>query len=122
MRLADAVTATLTLRRRPTPWRNEDFRNYADYAAATEPFRAGMDALRALMRDHCCAVMCAEAVWWRCHSRSIADYLLTQGSPVAHMLGHHKVLPATLMPGARRLRGGTGWWPNELDQPVASQP
>ncbi len=114
-----------------TLWRNEAFRNYADYAA-TEPFRAGMDQLRELIRDHCCAVMCAEAVWWRCHRRIIADYLLSEGFPVAHILGH-KVTPATLTPGARRLLGGTLVYPggeaniveddlNELDQLVASQP
>jgi uncharacterized protein (DUF488 family) len=94
-----------------TLWRNESFRNYADYAA-TEPFRAGMDELRALIRDHCCAVMCAEAVWWRCHRRIIADYLLADGFAVAHILGHNKISPATLTPGARRLRHGTLVYPS----------
>jgi uncharacterized protein (DUF488 family) len=93
-----------------TLWRNEAFRNYADYAA-TEAFRVGMDELRALIRDHCCAVMCAEAVWWRCHRRIIADYLLADGIPVAHILGPHQVAPATLTPGARRLRGRTLVYP-----------
>ena len=93
-----------------TLWRNEAFRNYADYAT-TEVFRAGMDELRALIRDHCCAVMCAEAVWWRCHRRIIADYLLAEGIPVAHILGFHKVAPATLTAGARRWRGGTLVYP-----------
>lgn len=102
-----------------TLWRNEGFRNYADYAA-TAPFRAGMDELRALMSDHCCAVMCAEAVWWRCHRRIIADYLLVEGIPVAHILGHHKVPPATLTPGARRLRNGTLVYPG--DDPRSEPP
>jgi uncharacterized protein (DUF488 family) len=93
-----------------TLWRNEAFRNYADYAA-TEAFRVGMAELQALIRDHYCAVMCAEAVWWRCHRRIIADYLLAGGIPVTHILGPHQVAPATLTPGARRLRGGTLVYP-----------
>ncbi len=46
-----------------TLWRNTSFRNYADYAA-TDAFRLGLDELRALNRDKCCVIMCAEAVWW----------------------------------------------------------
>jgi hypothetical protein len=57
-----------------TLWRNLAFRNYADYAA-TDAFRLGLDQLRALAREHHCAIMCAEAVWWRCHRRIITDYL-----------------------------------------------
>ncbi|MDQ6702845.1 MAG: DUF488 domain-containing protein, partial [Pseudomonadota bacterium] len=69
-----------------TLWRVAAFRNYADYAA-TDAFRRGLDELRALARDDCCAIMCAEAVWWRCHRRIIADYLLAEGVPVAHIMG-----------------------------------
>ena len=93
-----------------TLWRNEAFRNYADYAA-TEAFRAGLDELLALARRQCCAVMCAEAVWWRCHRRIIADYLLAQGISVAHIMGQNKVEPATLTPGVRLLPGGTLVYP-----------
>jgi Protein of unknown function, DUF488 len=49
-------------------WVNSAFRNYADYASTAE-FRLGLDQLAALTRQHCCAIMCAEAVWWRCHRR-----------------------------------------------------
>jgi uncharacterized protein (DUF488 family) len=76
----------------PSPnslWRVAAFRNYADYAA-TGAFRRGLDELRALARDNCCAIMCSEAVWWRCHRRIIADYLLAVGVPVAHIMGHNK--------------------------------
>jgi hypothetical protein len=45
-----------------TLWRNASFRSYADYAE-TEPFRVGLDELRALNRDECCVIVCAEAVW-----------------------------------------------------------
>jgi uncharacterized protein (DUF488 family) len=85
-----------------TLWRNDAFRNYADYAA-TGAFKAGLDELKALARHHRCAIMCAEAVWWRCHRRIIADYLLTQGVPVTHIMGPGNITPATLTPGARPL-------------------
>jgi uncharacterized protein (DUF488 family) len=53
---------------RNTFWKNTSFRNYADYTA-TPDFRKGMAELRDLGRVHACAIMCAEAVWWRCHRR-----------------------------------------------------
>ena len=97
----------------PSPntfWRVAAFRNYADYAT-TDAFRKGLDEIQALARDHCCAIMCAEAVWWRCHRRIIADYLLTEGFPVAHIMGHNKIDPAKLTPGVRSLPGGTLVYP-----------
>ena len=93
-----------------TLWRVAAFRNYADYAT-TDAFRKGLDELQALARDHCCAIMCAEAVWWRCHRRIIADYLLAEGFPVAHIMGHNKIAPAKLTPGVRSLIGGTLVYP-----------
>ena len=91
-------------------WRVAAFRNYADYAA-TEAFRKGLDELRRLARDNCCAIMCAEAVWWRCHRRIIADYLLAEGVPVSHIMGLNKIDPAKLTPGVRSLPGGTLVYP-----------
>ena len=88
-----------------TFWHVAAFRNYADYAA-TDAFRTGLNELRALSRDNCCAIMCAEAVWWRCHRRIIADYLLAQGVPVMHIMGSGKVDPAKLTPGAHVLTNG----------------
>ena len=82
-------------------WRNESFRAYADYAGTAE-FRAGLEELCALAAEHRCAVMCAEALWWRCHRRIIADYLLAAGFEVVHILGPGKLTPATITPGARR--------------------
>ena len=46
------------------------------------------------------AIMCAEALWWRCHRRIIADHLLVAGSPVAHVMGEGKIEAAKLTPGA----------------------
>jgi uncharacterized protein (DUF488 family) len=82
-----------------TYWRVTAFRNYADYAE-TDEFRAGLRALRELARDGRCAIMCAEAVWWRCHRRIIADYLLAAGVRVEHIMGSGQVVAATLTPGA----------------------
>jgi uncharacterized protein (DUF488 family) len=79
-------------------WRNESFRNYADYALSPG-FRAGFDELRALAKTDTVAIMCAEAVWWRCHRRIIADYLLAAGEEVAHILGAGRAEPARLTPG-----------------------
>jgi uncharacterized protein (DUF488 family) len=91
----------------PSPngfWQNVAFRNYADYAMGAE-FRAGLDELEALRRRHRCAIMCSEAVWWRCHRRIIADYLLTEHVPVAHIMSPTKIETAKRTPGARKRKG-----------------
>lgn len=78
-------------RRRPQPdsrnsvWRNESFRGYADYME-TEEFHAGIERLLELARQQRTAIMCAEAVWWRCHRALIADYLKAGGICVRHIL------------------------------------
>lgn len=71
-------------------WENLSFRNYADYTG-TEEFRSGLEKLRKLAVRHRPAIMCAEAVWWRCHRRIIADYLLAEGADVRHILAHGKI-------------------------------
>jgi uncharacterized protein (DUF488 family) len=84
---------------RNTLWRSDAFRNYADYAT-TPAFRTGLDELKALAGEHRCAIMCAEAVWWRCHRRLITDYLLADGEAVEHIMGLGQVDPASITPGA----------------------
>jgi uncharacterized protein (DUF488 family) len=81
-------------------WANRSFHNYADYAMSRD-FQDGFARLRALGHASRCAVMCAEAVWWRCHRRIIADYLIAAGEEVFHILASHKVEPAMLTPSAR---------------------
>jgi len=81
-------------------WDNASFHNYADYAM-TAPFRSGLDALRTLAHRQRCAIMCAEAVWWRCHRRIIADYLLHEGETVVHILGKDRLEPARMTEAAR---------------------
>lgn len=80
-------------------WREEAFRNYADYAETPE-FRAGFATLLAVAREGRAAIMCAEALWWRCHRRIIADYLLAAGVAVEHIFTAEKIEPARLTPGA----------------------
>ena len=100
-----------------TYWRVPAFRNYADYAETSE-FRAGLEALRELTRDDRCAIMCAEAVWWRCHRRIIADYLLAAGERVEHIMGPGKIVPATMTPGAVVLPDGILRYPGQDDAPA----
>jgi uncharacterized protein (DUF488 family) len=83
-----------------TYWRIPAFRDYADYAE-TDGFHAGLAALHDLERDNRCVIMCAEAVWWRCHRRIISDYLLADGTRVEHIMGADQIVPAMLTRGAR---------------------
>ena len=68
-----------------TVWRNEAFRGYADYMETAE-FSDGIEALLKLARLKRTAIMCAEAVWWRCHRSMIADYLKASGVTVEHIM------------------------------------
>ena len=81
-------------------WQNQSFHNYADYALS-EDFVSGLDALIELADERRTAMMCAEAVWWRCHRRIVADYLIARGRSVFHLMGDKRVEPARLTPGAR---------------------
>ena len=99
-------------------WENSSFRNYADYAM-TEEFQNGLTELRDLGHKRRSAVMCAEAVWWRCHRRIIADYLICAGESVFHILGSDRVDRALLTPGAIRQPDGTVIYPAQPDTRVA---
>ena len=70
-------------------WRNESFRGYADYMETVD-FREGMARLLDVAREHRTAIMCAEAVWWRCHRSLISDYLKAKGVEVAHIMAPGK--------------------------------
>jgi uncharacterized protein (DUF488 family) len=85
-------------------WQNRSFHNYADHALSDE-FAVGLDELLALSADRNVAVMCSEAVWWRCHRRIIADYALLRGLPVFHLMSTTKMEPAKMTPGAREEDG-----------------
>src|SRR5262249_45217607 len=66
-------------------WRNEGFRGYADYME-TDNFQQGIDRLLGLAREWRVAIMCSEAVWWRCHRSLISDYLKTNAVEVIHIM------------------------------------
>jgi uncharacterized protein (DUF488 family) len=91
-------------------WENQSFHNYADYAMGGN-FRSGFARLRELGTVRRCAVMCAEVVWWRCHRRIIADYLLVAGERVFHILGPKAVSPASLTKGATPMPDGVLTYP-----------
>jgi uncharacterized protein (DUF488 family) len=71
-------------------WENRSFHNYADYAMGEE-FQSGLARLRELGHSKQSAIMCAEAVWWRCHRRIIADYLLAKGETIFHILARNHI-------------------------------
>jgi uncharacterized protein (DUF488 family) len=80
-------------------WERQPFHNYADYAE-TAPFRKGLRELLEMASRETCAIMCAEAVWWRCHRRIVADHVLAHGVPVVHVFSRVKSEPASLTPFA----------------------
>lgn len=99
-------------------WSNQSFHNYADYALS-EPFRAGLRSLLAAGAAQPCAIMCAEAVWWRCHRRIVADYLIAAQRTVIHILGPGHEEPARLTPGAVVRADGTVVYPAGQERTTA---
>ena len=91
-------------------WANQSFHNYADYAL-TEPFRDGLDHLIDVGGKRRCAIMCAEALWWRCHRRLVTDYLIARGIAVFHIMNDGPPVPAHLTPGAAVQGDGTVLYP-----------
>ena len=81
-------------------WRNESFRGYADYME-TEDFRRGITRLLDAARTRRTAIMCSEAVWWRCHRSLISDYLKAKGIEVNHIMGAGKSKPHPFTSAAR---------------------
>ena len=94
-------------------WENRSFHNYADYALS-DAYRMGLAQLLEVAAQRRTAIMCAEAVWWRCHRRIIADYLICAGRHVSHLMGDDKVSPAKLTPGVFETGDG-------LHYPTAAQ-
>jgi uncharacterized protein (DUF488 family) len=103
--------ADLGGRRRPAPdspntfWRNAQFRGYADHLG-TDPARAALDRVAAEGAVRAIALLCAEAVPWRCHRQLIADALVIRGVEVRHILGPGRAARHVLSPGARVEPGG----------------
>jgi uncharacterized protein (DUF488 family) len=86
-------------------WRNASFRGYADYME-TQEFNNGVERLLDLTtRAGPTAIMCAEAVWWRCHRALISDYLKARGIEVIHILDTNKCEPHPFTSVARIVNG-----------------
>jgi uncharacterized protein (DUF488 family) len=81
-------------------WTHAAFHNYADHAASAE-FRAALAHLQERGHETRTAIMCAEALWWRCHRRIIADHLIAAGEAVFHIMGNGRIEAAALTPAAR---------------------
>ena len=115
---------------RNTAWRNASFRGYADYME-TEQFQKGIERLldvagqgapawaAAEVRHDgweavtpcAIAIMCAEAVWWRCHRRIVADHLILRGEKVFHLMDKDGIEEAVMTPGAKALGPGLLHYP-----------
>ncbi|GHA33322.1 hypothetical protein GCM10007989_31920 [Devosia pacifica] len=80
-------------------WHNRSFQNYADYAL-TEQFQVALDRVVGMACHHRLALMCSEAVWWRCHRRIITDYLIAREIEVLHIMSVSKTSAARLTQGA----------------------
>ena len=97
-------------RRRPSPqskntaWRNASFRAYADHIE-TEEFQKGIEELLKIASSKRSAIMCAEAVWWRCHRSLIADFLKAKGVTVIHILDAKKTEEHPYTAAARIVEG-----------------
>lgn len=106
-------------RRAPLPhsantiWRHPNFRGYADYMDSAE-FGVGLERLVRAAGERRTALLCSEAVWWRCHRAMIADALKASGAEVLHIMDHGKVVAhpytaaASIVDGKLRYGAGPG--------------
>jgi uncharacterized protein (DUF488 family) len=95
-----------------TAWKNASFRGFADYMQ-TEEFSISLSELIEIARKkRTIAIMCAEAVPWRCHRSLIGDALLVRGIEVQDITGRHSVHPHTLTPWAK-VEGGKITYPGD---------
>lgn len=94
-----------------TAWRNKSFRGFADYMQTPE-FAAGLAQAMKLAKSKPCALMCAEAVPWRCHRSLVGDAMLARGYPVRDILSASPARPHKLTPFAR-IRGSQVTYPGE---------
>ncbi len=95
-----------------TGWLKPPFRNYADYAM-TAPFEEGMLELLAIAANTNTAIMCSEAVWWRCHRRIITDHLLARGIEVRHIMSPTSTTEASMTPFAEVISAGRVIYPGK---------
>lgn len=94
-----------------TAWRNDSFRGFADYML-TDEFETGLSELRAETDRGLVALMCAEAVPWRCHRSLVADALTVREASVEHIMGSARAAPHHLTSFAEA-RGTSVTYPGE---------
>ncbi len=87
-----------------TAWNNASFRGYADHMETSE-FQKGIEGLLSLAGKKRTAVMCAEALWWRCHRSLISDFLKSNGIRVMHIINGKKTEEHPYTPVARIVNG-----------------
>lgn len=113
-------------RRTPRPdshnlrWRNPQFRGYADYME-TAPFHAGIAHLLQIASTAPTAIMCSEAVWWRCHRSMISDYLKSQRVQVFHIMDFHKTEEHPYTSAARIIDGRLSYEPDNSRSTMTEQ-
>lgn len=91
-------------------WRVQSFHNYADFALSDE-FTFALDEIIRLGRHQRLALMCSEAVWWRCHRRIISDHLILNGHAVDHLMAPRQIDHALPTPGAQLTEQGKVIYP-----------
>jgi uncharacterized protein (DUF488 family) len=92
-----------------TAWRNESFRGYADHMETAE-FASGIARLQQLAdSDGATVIMCAEAVWWKCHRSLISDYLKARGVQVIHIIDQRNVELHPFTSAAKVVNGKLGY-------------
>lgn len=87
-----------------TAWRSAAFRGYADYMQ-TDEFQIGAERLAALAAQKRTAIMCSEAVWWRCHRGLISDWFKVRGVEVLHIMDEQHVVEHPYTPAAHVANG-----------------
>jgi uncharacterized protein (DUF488 family) len=100
-----------------TGWRNTSFRGYADYMA-TAAFAEGLDELIAIARESNTAIMCAEAVPWRCHRSLIADAMILRGWNVLEIVSARPPKPHKLTSFLRVVDGRLTYPPEDMERPA----
>lgn len=78
-----------------TAWRNKSFQGYADHMDSEE-FSEALGRLGQRVAERTVAIMCAEALWWRCHRSLVAEAMIVRGHEVGHVMPDGRVVPATL--------------------------
>lgn len=100
-------------------WRVKAFRSYADYMSS-EQFHVGLADLLRVASESTAAIMCSEAVPWRCHRRLITDALIVEGIEVCDIMSISSTRPATMTDFAL-VRDGTITYPGSTDEPAAAR-